>query len=324
MWSISFNRCNFTRMAVKTEIKYLDPAVVSKLKNIEIKARLIVEGFITGLHKSPYHGFSVEFAEHRPYNPGEPLRNIDWKVYGKTDRLYSKRFEEETNLRCHVVMDVSDSMRYPENGISKLEYGAYLAAALQYLMVLQKDAAGLTLFDNEVRFSAPPKARVSWLLPLFKKLEEVAASKEYFSHTTSTPAVLHELSSRFPRRSLVVLITDLFDDVSQLQSYFEALQHLRHEKHEILIFHLLDKDTEEEFNLPPNQPLILKDMETGEEIRIVPGQIQEAYREKMKAYRDAFKKKCREFRIEMIETDIKQPYDKALTAYLIKRKMLTK
>jgi len=159
-------------MAVKTEIKYLDPAVVSKLKNIEIKARMIVEGFITGLHKSPYHGFSVEFAEHRPYNPGEPLRNIDWKVYGKTDRLYSKRFEEETNLRCHVVMDVSDSMRYPEQGISKLEYGAYLAAALQYLMVLQKDAAGLTLFDSEVRFSAPPKARVSWLLPLFKKLED--------------------------------------------------------------------------------------------------------------------------------------------------------
>jgi len=315
---------NFTFMASPVQIKYLDPLVVSGLKNIEIKARLIVEGFITGLHKSPYHGFSVEFAEHRPYNPGEPLRNIDWKVYGKTDRLYSKRFEEETNLRCHVVLDISDSMRYPEKTMSKLEYGSYLAAALQYLMVLQKDAAGLTLFDDEIRFNAPPKAKMSWLFPLFKKLEEVSESLELFTHTTSTPKVLHALSSKFPRRGLVVLITDLFDDVTQLNAYFEALQHLRHEKHEILIFHLLDRETEQQFNFPPNQPIILKDLETGEEIRVLPGQIREAYQEKMKAYQDAFRKKCREFRIDLIETDIRQTYDKALTAYLIKRRKLTK
>lgn len=311
-------------MAAPAQIKYLDPLVVSRLKNIEIKARLIVEGFITGLHKSPYHGFSVEFAEHRPYNPGEPLRNIDWKVFGKTDKLFSKRFEEETNLRCHVVLDISDSMRYPEKGITKLEYGAWLAAALQYLMVTQKDAAGMTLFDDEIRFMAPPKAKLSWLFPLFKKLEEITDRKEVFTHRTSTPQILHELCSRFPRRGLVVLITDLFDDVNHMQHYFEALQHLRHEKHEILIFHLLDRDTEQDFNLPPNQPVILKDLESGEEIRVLPGQIKEAYQKKINEYKDAFRKKCREFRIDFIETDIRQPYDKALTAYLIKRKMLTK
>jgi uncharacterized protein (DUF58 family) len=311
-------------MATPAQIKYLDPLVVSRLKNIEIKARLIVEGFITGLHKSPYHGFSVEFAEHRPYNAGEPLRNIDWKVYGKTDKLFSKRFEEETNLRCHVVFDISDSMRYPEKGISKLEYGAYLTAALQYLMVTQKDAAGMTLFDSEIRFSAPPKAKLSWLFPLFKKLEEICANKEVFTHATSTPRVLHELSSRFPRRGLVILVTDLFDDTQNLKSYFEALQHLRHEKHELLIFHLLDRETEQDFNFPPNQPIILKDLETGEEIRVLPGQIKDAYQKKLAEYRDAFRKKCREFQIDFIETDIKQPYDKALTAYLIKRNMMTR
>jgi uncharacterized protein (DUF58 family) len=311
-------------MATPSQIKYLDPVVVSRLKNIEIKARLIVEGFITGLHKSPYHGFSVEFAEHRPYNAGEPLRNIDWKVFGKTDKLYSKRFEEETNLRCHVVMDISDSMRYPDKGMTKLEYGAYLAAALQYLMVTQKDAAGMTLFDDEVRFSAPPKAKMSWLFPLFRKLEEVCSSKEIFTHKTSTPKVLHELCSRFPRRGLVVLITDLFDDPGNLKPYFEALQHLRHEKHELLIFHLLDIETEQNFNLPPNQPVILKDLETGEEIKVLPGQIKDAYLKKITEHKDAFRKKCREFQIDFIQTDIRQPYDKALTAYLIKRRMMTK
>ncbi|NBV13522.1 MAG: DUF58 domain-containing protein [Sphingobacteriia bacterium] len=309
-------------MSAAAHLKYLDPKVVSKLKNIEISARLIVEGFITGLHKSPYHGFSVEFAEHRPYNSGESLRNIDWKVFGKTDKLYTKRYEEETNLRCQVVLDISDSMRYPDTGINKLVYGSYLAAALQYLMVMQKDAAGLTLFDDQIRFHAPAKAKMSWLFTLYQELEKVNAQADVFTHRTATPSILHQLSTRIPRRSFVVLITDLFEDPTRMGDFFSALQHLRHEKHEILIFHLLDRETEQDFNLPPHTPVILKDLETGEEIRVLPGQIKELYRERIKAFQDSFRKRCREFRIDFVEADIRQSYDKTLTDYLIKRRTL--
>ncbi|MEO0584014.1 MAG: DUF58 domain-containing protein [Bacteroidota bacterium] len=303
-------------------IKYLDPIAVSRLKNIEIKAKMIVEGFITGMHKSPYHGFSVEFAEHRPYNAGESLRNIDWKVYGKTNRLFSKKFEEETNLRCQVVLDISDSMRYPEGQLNKLEYGGYLAAALQYLMVGQRDAVGLSLFDEDIRYSAPPKSKYSWLVPMYAKLEEVVANKELFTHKTATAKVLHQLALKFHRRSFVVLITDLFNQIDQLDDLFKALKHLRHEKHEILIFQLLDRETEGQFNFP-NRPIILKDLETGEKIEVQPSQIRNQYQEMMRSYQARFKQRCGEFNITFVEVDIKQPYDKVLQDYLLKRRSLT-
>ena len=306
---------------MSTEIKYLDPVVVSKLKHIEIKAKRIVEGFITGLHKSPYHGFSVEFAEHKPYNPGESLKNIDWKVYGKTNKLYAKKYEEETNLRCQVVLDVSDSMRYPQKGMSKLEYGAYLAAALQYLMIGQRDAAGMTLFDEEIRFYAPPKSRYSWLVPIFSKLEEVVSSTDYFTHQTATAAVLHQLAMKFHRRSFVVLITDLFNQFDAMDELFKALRHLRHEKHEVLVFHLLDRKTEQNFEFP-NRPIILKDLESGEKLEVLPHQIRDKYQEMMKKFNASFKQKCYEFKIDFIEVDIAQSYDKVLTDYLVKRRSL--
>jgi len=302
-------------------IKYLDPLVVSKLKNIEIKAKMIVEGFITGMHKSPYHGFSVEFAEHRPYNVGEPLRNIDWKVYGKTNKLFTKKYEEETNLRCQVVLDVSDSMRYPRTGISKLEYGAYLAAALQYLMINQRDAAGLTLFDEEIQYYAPAKSRYTWLLSMFKKIEEVVAQKEVFTHRTAAAKVLHQVAMKFHRRSFVVLITDLFSQQEASEQLFKALKHLRHEKHEVLVFHLLDRDTEAAFNLP-NRPTILQDLETGEKIEVQPQQIREQYQQMMSRYTAKFKQKCYEYSIDFVEVDIARPYDKVLTDYLVKRRAL--
>lgn len=313
-------------MAVKQPIKYLDPLVVSKLKNIEIKAKLIVEGFITGMHRSPYHGFSVEFAEHRQYNAGESLRNIDWKVYGKTDKLYSKRYEEETNLRCQVVMDVSDSMRYPQPGptvetLTKLEYGAYLAAALQYLMINQRDAAGLTLFDEDITFSLPAKAKFSWLMPMFKELEKVAASTEFFTHKTAAAPVLHKVAMKFHRRSFVVIITDLISDVDKLDEVFKAMQHLRHAKHEVLVFHLLDKKTEEDFDFP-NRPVILRDLESGEKLEVRPSQIKDDYQRLMKEYKARFKQKCYELNIDLIDVDIKTPYDKVLTDYLVKRSRL--
>lgn len=304
---------------IRSSITYLDPVVVSRLKNIEIKAKLIVEGFITGLHKSPYHGFSVEFAEHRAYNVGESLRNIDWKVYGKTDKLYSKRFEEETNLRCQVVLDISDSMRYPEKGISKLEYGGYLAAALQYLMMGQRDAAGLTLFDDAIRFYAPPKSKYSWLVPMYQALERVLAEKERFTHKTSTASVLHQVARKFHRRSLVVLITDLLNPSEDVEKVFKALQHLRHEKHEVLVFHLLDQKTEDQFDFP-NRPVILKDLESGETLEVNPHEVRGDYQRQMAAFRKRFKQRCYEFSIDFIEVDIAQSYEKTLTDYLVKRR----
>jgi len=308
-------------MAKSSSIKYLDPLVVGRLKNIEIKAKLIVEGFITGMHKSPYHGFSVEFAEHRPYNAGESLKNIDWKVFGKTNKLYSKKFEEETNLRCQVVLDVSDSMRYPQTGMTKLEYGSYLAAALQYLMIGQRDAAGMTLFDEDIQFFAPPKSKYSWLVPIFKKLEEVSASTNLFTRKTATAKVLHQIAMKFHRRSFVVLITDLFNQQEESDELFKALQHLRHEKHEVLVFHLLDRPTEEEFDFP-NRPVILKDLESGEKVEVSPHQIRDQYQSLMRKFKARFKQKCYEFKIDFIEVDIQQPYDKVLTDYLVKRRSI--
>ncbi len=305
----------------KTPITYLNPLVVRKLKNIEIKAKMIVEGFITGMHRSPYHGFSVEFAEHRPYNSGESLKNIDWKVYGKTNRLFSKKYEEETNLRCQVVLDVSDSMRYPVDGISKLEYGAYLAAALQYLMISQRDAAGMTLFDENISFYAPPKSKYSWLIPIYKELENVVKQAEYFTHKTATAKVLHQIAKKFHRRSFVVLITDLFNQTENSSELFKSLQHLRHEKHEVIVFHLLDRKTEQLFDFP-NRPIILKDLENGEKIEVHPNQIRKQYQQAMRNFNAAFKQKCYEFNIDFIEVDIAQSYDKILTDYLLKRRKI--
>lgn len=310
----------------KTSLKYLDPVVVSRLKNIEIKAKMIVEGFITGMHRSPYHGFSVEFAEHRPYNVGEPLRNVDWKVYGKTGKLFTKKYEEETNLRCQVVLDVSDSMRYPqpkrgEEVLTKLEYGAYLAASLQYLMIGQRDAAGMTLFDEEIVFYARAKSRYSWLVPIFQQLEEVVASKDYFTRKTATSKVLHQVAMKFHRRSFVILITDLFQPQEEHDELFKALQHLRHEKHEVLVFHLLDKKTEQAFEFP-NRPVILQDLESGDKIEVSPNQIRDQYQKMMRNYQAKFKQKCYEFNIDFVDVDIRQSYDKVLTDYLVKRRSL--
>ena len=304
-------------------LQFLDPKVISKLNNIEIKARMIVEGFITGLHKSPFHGFSVEFAEHRPYNNGEPLKNIDWKVYGKTDKLFTRKYEEETNLRCYIALDVSDSMRYPTTGISKLEYSAYLAAAFSYLMVQQRDAVGLTLFDNALRYYARPKSRQSYLIQLFKELEQVVAQKASFNSRSAQAPVIHQLAQKISRRGLVILLTDFFSNIQPLDELFPALQHLRHNNHDVMIFHILHRATETQFDFP-NQPLILRDLETNEQIHVQPQQIKPYYQEMLQEYTATIKRKCREFNIELIEIDTDTPYDKALTDYLVKRKIMYK
>lgn len=302
--------------------RFLDPVVVSRLKNIEMRARLIVEGFITGMHKSPYHGFSVEFAEHRPYNPGDELRHVDWKVFGKTDRFYVKQYEEETNLRHYVVLDTSPSMRYQHSSpISKLDYGSYLAAALHYLMLKQRDATGLIAFDDKVHTLLPPKSRQSYLRQLLLTLERTAAAQPD-GQQTSAASVLNEVAERISRRSLVIIITDLFENIAAHEDLLQALRHLRHRGHEVLVFHLLESDTERQFRFP-DVPMVFRDMETGEELTLQPAQLRANYQEAVKAFSETFRRRCLEQNIDFIELDTAEPYDTALLAYLNKRKQLT-
>ncbi|MBO6576428.1 MAG: DUF58 domain-containing protein [Rhodothermales bacterium] len=301
-----------------TVLRYLDPVVVSQLRNMEMRARLIVEGFITGLHKSPYHGFSVEFAEHRPYNPGDELRHVDWKVYAKTDRHYVKQYEEETNLRHYVVLDTSPSMRYRGSAeLSKLEYGAYLASALHYLMVKQKDATGLIGFDDRVHTLRPPRSTQGYLRQLLTTLHEFTQLDSSESRTGAA-TVLNEVAERISRRSLVVVITDLFENVSQHEDLMKALRHLRYRGHEVLVFHVLESETERRFSFP-DVPMLFRDMETGEEMTLQPAQIKENYRAAVEAFSERFRNRCRERNIDFVELDTAQPYNKALLAYLNKR-----
>ncbi|SHK79414.1 DUF58 domain-containing protein [Rhodothermus profundi] len=309
-------------MARPAILQFLDPAVLSRLKNMELRARLIVEGFITGLHRSPYHGFSVEFAEHRPYNPGDELRHIDWKVYGKTDRFYVKQYEEETNLRHYIVLDTSPSMRYRYRApLSKLEYSAYLAAALHFLMLRQQDATGLIAFDERVHTLLPPKSKPGYLHTLLAHLEQLVHQKPAEMRRTAVASVLHEVAERIHRRSLVVLITDLFDNRSAHDELLRALRHLRHRGHEVLVFHVLEGDAERRFALP-DRPLRLFDVETGEELTLHPAQFREAYVRALQTFTEQFRRRCLEHRIDFIELDTGQPYDVALLAYLNKRQRL--
>ena len=302
-------------------LKYLDPVVVSQLRNMELRARLIVEGFITGLHKSPYHGFSVEFAEHRPYNPGDELRHVDWKVYAKTDRHYVKQYEEETNLRHYVVLDTSLSMRYKGSApVSKLEYGTYLASALHYLMVRQKDATGLIGFDDRVHTLRPPRSTQGYLRQLLATLDQFS-KLESTDRRTSAASVLNEVAERIARRSLVVVITDLFENVSAHDDLMKALRHLRYRGHEVLVFHVLESDTERAFSFP-DVPMQFRDMETGEELTLQPAQVKENYRAAVKAFSERFRSRCRERNIDFVELDTAEPYNKALLAYLNKRARL--
>jgi len=302
-------------------LKYLDPAAVAQLGNMELRARLIVEGFITGLHRSPYHGFSVEFAEHRPYNPGDELRHVDWKVYAKTDRYYIKRYEEETNLRHYVVLDTSPSMQYQGQGpVTKLAYGAYLAAALHNLMLKQRDATGLIGFDESVHTMRRPKATPGYLRPLLVELDRMASASAD-GRRTSAASALEEVAERIGRRSLVVVITDLFENVAAHDDLLRALRHLRHRRHEVIVFHVLEGETERRFRFP-DRPMLFRDIETGEEVSLQPAQLREHYAEAVGHFTDRFRRRCLEHDIDFAELDTNEPFDTALKAYLDKRTRL--
>jgi len=291
--------------------KYLDPAVISRLKGIDVKARLVVEGFVTGLHRGPYKGFSVEFAEHRPYMPGDPIRHIDWKVYGKTDRFYIKEYEEETNLRAYIILDASGSMGYTSGGISKLEYGCYLGASLAYLMLKQQDSVGLLTFDTRIRKYIPPRSVGRHLHAILKELTEITPSEE-----TDLGVSLYELAQRVKRRGLIIVISDLLDDADKV---VRGLKLFRHRKHEVIVFHVLDPF---EVNFPFENEVILKDMETGEEVPAVPWDIRREYKSQVAAWISRYRSVLRQSGIDYVPINTQTTFDVALFSYLEKRQRM--
>ncbi|MGB3182448.1 MAG: DUF58 domain-containing protein [Cyclobacteriaceae bacterium] len=290
---------------------------IREIGNLELLARQMVEGFITGLHKSPYHGFSVEFAEHRLYNSGESTRHIDWKVYAKTDRLYTKRYEEETNLRGVLLLDKSPSMYYPSESRGKLSFCCLAAASLAYMLNRQRDAVGLVTFGEKIEQQTDIKSTHSHLHTLFLYLEEILESKPE-PGTTNLAGVLHEIAEKVHKRSLVVLFSDMFDHSENDQEILNALRHLKHRKHEVLLFHVTDKKTERDFEFD-DRPYEFIDMETGEKVRLQPSQYRNTYVSEVQRYYEQLKIKCGQFGIDFIEADINQGVNQVLTKFLVKR-----
>lgn len=303
----------------------LNPDIITQISSLELKARTIVEGFISGLHKSPYHGFSVEFAEHRPYNTGDDFKHIDWKVYGKTERFYVKQYEEETNLRAHILLDVSSSMYFSHFADwSKLRYAIHFVASLMYMMNRQRDACGLITFDDDIHLQYPPKSSYRHLRFLFTELEKLLDQEEEASskkRESASADVLHDLAERLKTRSLIVIVSDLFENVSDHDALISAMRHLRHRKHEVLLLNILEHKSERELDFPDGS-FLFEDMETGSELEVVPAQIREDYRKKVKNFTRRFRVACSETQIDFEEIDTLKPFDHALLAYLNKRKRL--
>ena len=292
--------------------QYLNPEVAAQLERLDLVARLVVEGFITGLHQSPYHGFSVEFSEYRQYMPGDPLRDIDWKAFGKTDRLYVKRYEEETNLKAYLLLDASASMNYGSGNLSKFSYAAYTCAALSHLMLRQRDAVGLVSFDNGIQYYVPPRSVGSHLHTLLKTLENTEPKGE----DTDLARTFHDLAERIVRRGLIVVLSDLMDDPQTLLS---GLKHFRHRKHEVIVFHILDP---RERDLEFNRETQFVDLESGASVVTEPWHIAPAYKSHMDDLVDRFRKECHDSLIDYVLLDTAEPFDTALFNYLAKRKRL--
>lgn len=304
----------------------LSPKSVQKFSALELLAKQVVEGFITGLHKSPFHGFSVEFAEHRIYNPGESTRHIDWKLYGRSDKLFVKKYEEETNLRCQLVIDCSSSMYYPfKSGTveigeeNKMLFAIRSAAALSELLIRQRDSVGLSLFDEKIEFHTGARSSNTHKKLVFNKLEEKVHPYNPERRTkTSAGTLIHQIAEIIHKRSLVVIFSDMFSDMKQSGLLFSALQHLRHKKHEVLLFHVTDKKSELSFSFD-NRPYHFIDMETGEEIKLNPADARDHYLEGLNKFIEPLKEKCGQYKIDFIEADISEGFEKVLHSYLIKR-----
>ena len=306
----------------------IDRKQFQNLGRLEFLAKQAVEGFITGLHKSPFHGFSVEFAEHRQYNTGESTRHLDWKLLARTEKYFVKRYEEETNLRCHVLIDHSSSMYFPAgvapDGIemNKLKFSIYAAAALIELFKHQRDAVGLSVFSDGVELhtrAGSSGAHINYLFhELEKLLETVTVSTGRKSFVTD---VLHEVAERIHRRSLVIIFSDMLDNGEKAAELFAALQHLRHNKHEVILFHVVDKAMEVEFDFE-NRPYTFTDLESGEEIKVNPADVRAVYLQRMQEFRQDLKIKCGQYRIDLVEADIHEGFNQVLMQYMIKRQKM--
>lgn len=288
--------------------RYLDPRVLNKISRLEIKARMIVEGFVSGLHKSPYHGYSVEFAEHREYVPGDDLRHLDWRVLGRSDRLYIKEYEQETNLRSCILLDTSESMSYKSGELSKYEFASYLAASLAYLVIHQQDAAGLVLFDREVTRFIPPSSSTGHLRNLVTEIAAVEPKKK-----GAMSAVLHDVAERLKKKGLVILISDLFDDPKEILS---GLRHFRHDKHDVIVFHVMD---EYETTFPFQRMTLFEGLEEYPELLADPRALREQYLAEIKEFTVALQRGCMENRIDYCQVTTDQNLDVALSAYLATR-----
>ena len=299
---------------------------ILSLESLEFFAKNLVEGFITGKHKSPYHGFSVEFAEHRLYNKGESTKHVDWKLFGRTDKLFVKKYEEETNLRCQIIIDASSSMFYPQiknptlSNPNKILYSIYSAAALINLFKKQRDSVGLSLFSDDLYFHSQNKGTNKHHISLKKKMIEVLNSKPEFK-TTSSIESIHKIASRLHKRSLVLLFTDMLDGVEDLSEIFLALQHLKFQKHEVILFHLSENKTEYELDFP-NSPHKFIDIETKEEINLNPIEIQKEYQAKSETFLKELKIRCLQHKIDLVEVDVNKGVDQILISYLLKRQKM--
>ena len=294
--------------------RYLDFDVLARIHSMQLLAKVVVEGFILGLHRSPYRGFSVEFAEYRQYSPGDEIKHVDWKVYGKTDRYYVKQFEEETNLTCYILLDASASMSYKskEDGISKLEYASYMAACLSYFMIRQRDATGLVIFDSKVRTILPPRLRQTHLRRILSELDELEPGGE-----TNIAGPVHDLAESLKRRGLVILISDLLDEPEDVLS---ALQHFRFQGHDVIVFHVMDSA---EITFPFGSMTEFTDLESGEKALVSPEGMRPIYMEELRRFLSLYEKGCADVKVDYKLFDTTKPLEVALSEYLYKRNRLT-
>ena len=288
--------------------------------NLELLAKQVVEGFITGLHKSPFHGFSVEFAEHRIYNAGESVKNIDWKLFARSDKLFTKRYEEETNLRCQLVIDTSSSMYYPEKGWNKIKFASLAAASIMNLLKKQRDAVGLKFFSDAVDFSTEMKSTDSHHRMLIANLEKQLQTPSV-KKTSNIIPVLHQIAEQLHKRSLVIIFSDMMESYGSQEDLFSALQHLKFNKHEVVLFHTLDKSLEIEFNFD-NRPYIFEDIESGEKLKLFPSEVKEHYERETAAFITELTNRCRQYKIDFTPADVALPIDQILMPFLVKRQKM--
>ncbi|HEY0977357.1 MAG TPA: DUF58 domain-containing protein [Flavobacteriales bacterium] len=308
----------------------IDNQQIQALSQLEFKARQVVEGFLAGLHKSPFHGFSVEFAEHRAYNPGDSTRHIDWKLYGRTDKVFVKRYEEETNLRCQLVLDASSSMYYPDfakassghTPLNKVQFAVHAAAALVQLMRKQRDAVGLTVFSDRLRVVEQARSNAVHLKHVMTHLEDLlSTTAPAQGQRTSVVEALHDMAQRAQRRSLIVVLSDMMDNTDSEDAVFDALQHLRYNKHDVILFHITDRKSEVDLQLE-DRPYTFVDKETGEQVKAHPAEVREAYRTAVTERWHRLKIKCGQYRIDLVEADINAGFETVLLEFLLKRARL--